>query len=130
MNRSFLAFVALAAASLLAPALAQAQTYGAYSGQLPLYPYAMQPDQPYAIQVAPNSYLIHRPAASRAYPYVRGAHVVSVSGSTIRTEVTLGAGTFVWNIETSYNTQFYAQSGAKMALSDIQPVARHSLNPR
>jgi hypothetical protein len=76
MNRSFLAFAALAAASLLAPALAQAQTYGAYSGQLPLYPYAMQPDQPYAIQVAPNTYLIHRPAASRAYPYLRGAHVM------------------------------------------------------
>jgi len=65
--------------------------------------------------------LIEVHIANNGLTYIRGAHVVSISGSTIRTEVTLGAGTFVWSIETSYNTQFYAQSGAKIALSDITP---------
>ncbi len=50
---------------------AQAQTYGAPSGQRPsLYPYAGQPQQPYAVEVAPNTYVIHRPAKPRNYPYV------------------------------------------------------------
>ena len=41
---------------------AQAQTYGAaYGQQPPLYPYAVQ--QPYAVEVAPNTYVIQRPAA-------------------------------------------------------------------
>ena len=59
--------------------------------------------------------------ANDGLTYLRGAHVISVSGSTIRTEITLGAGAFVWNIETGYNTQFYNQNGAKVGLSDIQP---------
>jgi hypothetical protein len=37
----------------------------------PLYPYAVQQDQPYAVQVAPNTYVIQRPAQTRDYPYVR-----------------------------------------------------------
>ena len=46
-----------------------AQTYGApYSGQPPLYPYAVQ--QPYAVEVAPNTYVIQRPAQTRGYPYI------------------------------------------------------------
>jgi hypothetical protein len=50
---------------------AQAQTYGTPSGQRPpLYPYAGQSQQPYAVEVAPNTYVIHRPAKSRSYPYV------------------------------------------------------------
>jgi hypothetical protein len=36
----------------------------------PLYPYAVQQDQPYAVQVAPNTYVIQRPAQTRDYPYV------------------------------------------------------------
>ncbi|HEX3443043.1 MAG TPA: hypothetical protein VHT93_22135 [Pseudolabrys sp.] len=73
MNRSFVAFAALsiAAGAVLTPPPAQAQSYG---GQPPLYPYAVQADQPYAIEVAPNTYVIQRPAASRAYPYVRHAN--------------------------------------------------------
>jgi hypothetical protein len=36
----------------------------------PLYPYELQPGQPYAIEVAPNTYVIQRPA-QHAYPYVQ-----------------------------------------------------------
>jgi hypothetical protein len=75
MNRSSVVLAALGVASVVAPPMAQAQSYGgAYGGQPPLYPYAVQPDQPYAIEVAPNTYVIRRPAASRAYPYLRDAH--------------------------------------------------------
>jgi len=58
-TRSVLALVLFAAASG-----AQAQTYG----QPPLYPYAAQ--QPYAVEVAPNTYVIQRPARAQNYPYI------------------------------------------------------------
>jgi hypothetical protein len=67
-----LAMLATVAAGLLPPAAAQAQYYAATAQPQPLYPYAVQADQPYAVQVAPNTYVIQRPAGSRAYPYVRG----------------------------------------------------------
>jgi hypothetical protein len=51
-TRVVIALTALAAASG-----ALAQTHG----QPPLYPYEMQ--QPYAVEVAPNTYVIHHPAA-------------------------------------------------------------------
>ena len=35
-------------------------------GQAPLYPYAAPPQQPYAVEVAPDTYVIQRPAPSRA----------------------------------------------------------------
>jgi hypothetical protein len=71
MNRSFVAFATLAVASVVAPPLAQAQYYGAaYGGQPPLYPYAVQADRAYAVEVAPNTYVIRRPAASRAHSYL------------------------------------------------------------
>jgi hypothetical protein len=77
MNRSSSALAALAVAAALpstAP-VAQAQSYGsAYGAQPPLYPYAVQGNQPYAVEVAPNTYVIKRPAVSRNYPYVRGAN--------------------------------------------------------
>jgi hypothetical protein len=46
---------------------AQAQSYGAPYGRQPLYPYDAQ--QPYAVEVAPNTYVIQRPPA-RNYPYI------------------------------------------------------------
>ena len=67
-----LALFAVIAAGMLPAAGAQAQYYGATAQPAPLYPYAVQADQPYAVEVAPNTYVIQRPAASRAYPYVRG----------------------------------------------------------
>ena len=55
--------------SIILALLAGALPYGAASAQpAPLYPY--QQDQPYAVQVAPNTYVIQRPAPTRSYPYV------------------------------------------------------------
>ena len=49
-----------------ATGVAQAQSYGSpYVAQ----PYPYVTTQPYAVEVAPNTYVIHRPAPSR-YPYV------------------------------------------------------------
>ena len=60
--------VAVAAAALLPAAAAQAQYYSTVQQPAPLYPYAVPGNQPYAVQVAPNTYVIRRPA--RSYPYV------------------------------------------------------------
>jgi hypothetical protein len=66
-----LAMLAVIAAGLLPATAAQAQLYGSsYAQPAPLYPYAVQQDQPYAVQVAPNTYEIRRPAHARAHPYV------------------------------------------------------------
>lgn len=61
---------AFGAAVLLPASAAQAQYYGA-TAPAPLYPYAAQPGQPYAVEVAPNTYVIQRPTPARSYPYVR-----------------------------------------------------------
>src|SRR6185437_601605 len=58
--------IALAAAAT--PVAAQAQYASAQPA--PLDPYAVQPGEPYAIEVAPGTYVIKRPAQTRAYPYV------------------------------------------------------------
>jgi hypothetical protein len=72
MSRSSQALFALIAAGLLPMTAAQAQSYISASPP-PLYPYDAQSTQPYAIQVAPNTYVIQRPAEQqRNYPYVRG----------------------------------------------------------
>ena len=65
--------IAVLLAAVVLPAAAQAQAY-ASAQPAPLYPYAVQPGQaaqPYAVEVAPGRYVIHRPAAPSAYPYVR-----------------------------------------------------------
>lgn len=65
-----LALLVLCAAVLL-PATARAQWYAGNRTQpAPLYPYELQPNQPYAVEVAPGTYVIHRPQATH-YPYVR-----------------------------------------------------------
>lgn len=69
---------------------AHAQYYSNYAQPAPLYPYVLQnsqgqrtppgyANQPYAIEVAPNTYVIKRPGAVRDYPYVRGRHVQPVA---------------------------------------------------
>jgi hypothetical protein len=63
-----LAVLAIIAAGILPAAMARAQSY---AQPAPLYPYAVQQDQPHAVQVAPNTYVIRRPAQTRDYPYVR-----------------------------------------------------------
>jgi len=63
--------LAALAAAISASASVQAQTYGApASQQPPLYPYAVASQQPYAVEVAPNTYVIQRPQAARNRPYV------------------------------------------------------------
>ena len=71
-----LALFAVIAAGLLPTAGAQAQYNGATAQPAPLYPYAVQDHQPNAVEVAPNTYGVRRPAPTRAYPYVgrRGGH--------------------------------------------------------
>jgi len=63
-----LTLLAVIAAGMLPMAAAQAQSFGQPA---PFYPYAVQQDQPYAVQVAPNTYVINRPAPTRDYPYVQ-----------------------------------------------------------
>ena len=67
------AMLVLAAAGLM-PAGAQAQWYSSVSSQPPLYPYAVQPNRPYAVEVAPNTYVIQRPGAVRQRPYVQDSN--------------------------------------------------------
>ena len=70
-SRNF-ALLAVIAAGVLPAAAAQAQSYGTANAQpAPLYPYAVQQNQLYAIQVSPDTYVIQRPAHTRDYPYVR-----------------------------------------------------------
>lgn len=65
-TRIAIALAAFAAAGITA-GKAQAQTYGAaYSQQPPLYPYAVAPQQPYAVEVSPGVYVIRRPPAADA----------------------------------------------------------------
>jgi hypothetical protein len=63
-------------ASLMAAGLpavsAQAQIHMASAQPAPLYPYMVQSNQPYAIEVAPNVYEIKRPGKTRDYPYLHG----------------------------------------------------------
>jgi hypothetical protein len=65
-----LRLLALCAAILLPATAAHAQYYSS----APLYPYAVQGEQPYAVQVSPNTYVIQRNAPARAYPYVQPRH--------------------------------------------------------
>ncbi|MDO9411701.1 MAG: hypothetical protein Q7T81_03885 [Pseudolabrys sp.] len=73
MNRTTrnAAFLILAAAALM-PLSAQAQ----YASALPpLYPYVAQPSQPYAVQVAPGTYVIQRPNETRQRRHARDTNV-------------------------------------------------------
>ena len=76
MNRTIrrTTFLVFAAAVLLPAGAAQAQWYSSVSRQPPpLYPYAVQTDRPYAVEVAPNTYIIQRPAAPRRQTHRRAA---------------------------------------------------------
>jgi hypothetical protein len=65
------------AAAGLHPAGAQAQWYSSVSNQPPLYPYAAPSNQPYAVQVAPNTYVIRRPEDARPQPQRRIKNTVA-----------------------------------------------------
>jgi hypothetical protein len=66
-----LEMIATLAAFMLPVTAAQAQYYGGSTQPAPLYPYAIQGDQPYAVEVAPNTYMIKRAAPTQSEPYVR-----------------------------------------------------------
>jgi hypothetical protein len=63
-----LSAILVGAAGFLSASAAEAQYY-APAQPAPLYPYAVPANQPYAVEVAPQTYIIRRPA-QRPYPYV------------------------------------------------------------
>jgi len=64
-----LVLLAIVAAGMLPVAAAQAHWDGLpYAEPAPLYPYAVQGEQPFAVELAPNIHAI--PYRLRAYPYV------------------------------------------------------------
>ena len=65
--------VLVCAAAVTVPAAAQAQYYGAPAQNAPLYPYAPQPNQPYAVEIAPGTYEIRRPRHCRVPMPMRAA---------------------------------------------------------
>ncbi len=80
MKQSAFKFAAIAlVATVITGGAAQAQYYSSVrSSPPPLYPYMPQPgrtvSQPYAVEVAPGAYVIHRPGEARRAPAVRRAH--------------------------------------------------------
>lgn len=79
MNTSRAAlFIALVAAASM-PAMAQAQWIHTPSAKQPppLYPYATQPNQAYAVQVSPGTYVIHRPDETAPQPRRRNRHAAA-----------------------------------------------------
>lgn len=66
-----LALCAVVAGGLLPAVPAQAQWYGPAYVPATRYQYVPQYGQPYAVEVAPNTYVIRRPAPGRAYRHVR-----------------------------------------------------------
>ncbi|MDP2648793.1 MAG: hypothetical protein Q8P19_02735 [bacterium] len=57
--------------------------------------------------------------ANNGLTLLRGARVLSISGTTIRVGMAWQSSTFTWTLETNYNTRFVAQSGEKATLADI-----------
>ncbi len=68
-NLRNLALIAAITGSLLPATAVHAQYYNSNAQPAPLYPYVVQSERPYAVQVAPNTYVIERNAP--AYPYMR-----------------------------------------------------------
>jgi hypothetical protein len=65
MKRLARNFAIIAAAAALVPAGARAQWYSSYPRQAAAYPYGAQPQQHYAVEVAPGTYVIRHPKAER-----------------------------------------------------------------
>jgi hypothetical protein len=70
MNLRTFAIAAIAVIGLLPVSGARAQWYSSYP-PAPAYPYGAPPPQPYAVEVAPNTYVIHRPQKPRVGAHVR-----------------------------------------------------------
>ena len=57
--------------------------------------------------------------ANTGLTLLRGARVLSVSGSTIIVGMPWGASEFTWTVETSYSTKFFNAQGEKGSLANI-----------
>ena len=57
--------------------------------------------------------------ANNGLVLLRGAHVISRSGSLIRVKMAWGSSDFVWAIQTGPGTKFFTAEGEKGALMDI-----------
>jgi hypothetical protein len=77
-NSRDLVFAAILAAALLAGAPAHAQWYSSLNAQ-PARTYAYSGQQPYAVEIAPNTYVIRRTAPARENPYAARSHVIHVA---------------------------------------------------
>jgi hypothetical protein len=83
MSRSaFAAAISIAVATLLPADGARAQWYSSVSQPPPpLYPYAVPSDRPYAVEVAPGTYVIKRPGGALAEPVQRERRASVKSGA-------------------------------------------------
>ena len=58
--------------------------------------------------------------ANNGLTLLRGARVLSVSGSTVVVGMTWGASEFTWTVETSYSTKFFNAQGEKALRANVQ----------
>ena len=87
MSSNSLGAAVLAIVAALTPATARAQWYSSSASPPPLYPYAVQQNQPYAVEVAPNTYVIQRPGAPRQQGDVRNPTVATIRNVPARSKV-------------------------------------------
>jgi hypothetical protein len=71
--------------------------------------------------IAAKTPMLEMHIANNGLTLLRGARVLSVSGSTIRVGIAWSSGLFTWDINTAYNTEFFGPTGQKETLADVQP---------
>ena len=57
--------------------------------------------------------------ANNGLVLLRGARVLSVSGTTIRIGIEWDSSDFTWQVNTGYNTKFFSSNGEKETFTDI-----------
>lgn len=57
--------------------------------------------------------------ANTGLTLLRGARVLSISGSTVHVGMTWGVSEFTWAVETNYGTKFFSMQGEKDSLANI-----------
>ena len=57
--------------------------------------------------------------ANTGLTLLRGAQVLSVSGTTVHVGMTWGASEFTWAVQTNYGTKFFNEQGEKDSLANI-----------
>jgi len=66
-----------------------------------------------------NAPMLEMHIANNGLVLLRGARVLSLSGSSMRVGMSWGSGDFIWNVSTAYNTEFFNTAGSKETLADI-----------